>query len=754
MEFAKLAPSTALFLGAHLLLSAAPEPQLEGPVIELGGMTIIGSRTNVEHLPGAGTFVDEIQIRNQTQTDINKVLIQVPGVYVRQEDGYGLFANVSLRGADTSRSAKLTMMEDGILTAPAPYSAPASYYTPNAGRMSGLEVLKGSSQIAYGPHTTAGVINNLATHFEQPTPGYLKLMVGSDEELLAHFIYEGASETKVGNVGYLVENFFHSVGGFKQIDATPDFAEVDRTGYVRNEPMLKLFWEPKTDTPQRLEFKIGYSNFDADETYLGLADPDFAEKPNRRYSASRYDNIDTEALRTNLRHTVKPTETLSIDTTLYYQSFHRNWFKLLRINDGARNIGLSEAIASNGTPLDILKGQAQGRLDYRNNNRDYALAGLEIRATQTFETGDWTHELEGSARFHNDYIRRFQQDESFTQDDEGVITDHQEGPPGGGGNRRQETSAFAAYLQDRATVGNLSLVPGLRYEHIRYSYTEYNTSGSPDEITGQGESSVDVVVPGLGFNYAAGGRMSLFGGIYRGYSVPGPRAHAKSGVDLEYSIGYELGVRTRTDTGFFTETTAFYTDFTDLIVIDNIGGSGSGTTENVGDVNTYGLEFSGGYDFGRYIGKDWRLPVSLVATYTSSKLDGDVSSADPESIFSGGKDGNDVPYIPTWQFHFSGALENKGAGFYLDATYLDRTYTSASNVTDLTNPEGTPDARFGQTDSAVLLDLTVRYPIIEDLVLFATIKNALDEEYIVSRHPAGARPGRPRTFQGGAEWRF
>ena len=86
------------------------DPNTEGSVIELSGMTIIGSRANVEHLPGAGTFVDEIQISNQTYTDINKVLFQIPGVYVRQEDGYGLFANVSLRGADISRSAKLTLM--------------------------------------------------------------------------------------------------------------------------------------------------------------------------------------------------------------------------------------------------------------------------------------------------------------------------------------------------------------------------------------------------------------------------------------------------------------------------------------------------------------------------------------------------------------------------------------------------------------------------------------------------------------------
>ena len=56
------------------------------------------------------------------------------------------------------------------MMAPAPYSEPAAYYTPRIGRMSGIEVLKGSSQVRFGPHTTGGVVNYLSTPFAELDP--------------------------------------------------------------------------------------------------------------------------------------------------------------------------------------------------------------------------------------------------------------------------------------------------------------------------------------------------------------------------------------------------------------------------------------------------------------------------------------------------------------------------------------------------------------------------------------------------------
>jgi Fe(3+) dicitrate transport protein len=70
-----------------------------------------------------------------------------------------------MRGTSPNRSEKITLMEDGVLISPAPYSAPAAYYFPTVSRMQSFEILKGGSQIQYGPYT-GGAINMVSTKFQ------------------------------------------------------------------------------------------------------------------------------------------------------------------------------------------------------------------------------------------------------------------------------------------------------------------------------------------------------------------------------------------------------------------------------------------------------------------------------------------------------------------------------------------------------------------------------------------------------------
>ena len=105
---------------------------------------IVGSSQDARALAGSGSVIDHEQIVIEASGDIHKLLQSVPGVYIMEEDGYGLRPNIGIRGATSERSSRITLMEDGVLIAPAPYSNPAAYYFPTVLRMNSIEVLKGA----------------------------------------------------------------------------------------------------------------------------------------------------------------------------------------------------------------------------------------------------------------------------------------------------------------------------------------------------------------------------------------------------------------------------------------------------------------------------------------------------------------------------------------------------------------------------------------------------------------------------------
>jgi Fe(3+) dicitrate transport protein len=712
----------------------------------LSQVSIIGDPAAVYTIPGSAHYIDYESIKEFSYDDINRVLRQVPGVYIREEGGYGLFPNISLRGVDTTRSAKVTLMEDGILAAPAPYAAPSAYYSPTVGRMSGLEVLKGTSQIKYGPHTTGGAINYLSTPIPYEERIYLRSQYGEDNEYRAHAVYGNSMENEAGRFGFLFEGYTRGVDGFKTIDAAPGFNNTDETGFQNIEPMLKLAWEPLTNVYQRFEFKYGFTDAEADETYLGLSTADFRADPFRRYSASRFDVIDREQHRSYLRHFISPTQNFDLVTTAYYNKFARNWYKLndIRATAGglAANDSLAAALAGSqgGTGLQCLQGNLACGLRVRANNREYYSAGIQSEGNLRFDTGQFQHALTVGVRYHRDQEDRFQQQDIFNQDVTGAITSITFGALGSQADREDEVTALALYMEDRIEVGNWWFTPGIRSENLDLERRDFNAGTT-------GNDKLDMFGGGIGIGYNINSELQAFGGVHFGFSPPSPGGAINNNLQEETSTGYELGLRYASNDQVLTaEAVGFLTQFEDLIVVNNIGGTGTGNDENFGEVDAYGLELSGQLDLG--LANKWSFsnPYFVAFTYTNAEQQNTAASTDAESIFSFGREGNKVPYIPEYQITVGSSLQFTRWSTSITASYVDETFASANNVSTETNGLGAADARFGKTDAYTVVDVAANYDIKDGVQLFGGIYNVFEEEYIVSRQPYGPRPGAPRTW--------
>ena len=154
--------------------------------IVVSSQQILGSKFKARNRTGSAYYISPEEIRRLGYTDINRMLKAVPGVNMYEEDGFGLRPNISLRGTKAERSERISLMEDGVLAAPAPYAAPAAYYFPNAGRMYAIEVLKGSSQVQYGPFTTGGAINMVSTPIPSRFTAKLNTSYGSYNTLKSY----------------------------------------------------------------------------------------------------------------------------------------------------------------------------------------------------------------------------------------------------------------------------------------------------------------------------------------------------------------------------------------------------------------------------------------------------------------------------------------------------------------------------------------------------------------------------------------
>ena len=577
-----------LFAGLALAALNAPAYAADHEIDE--EITVVGSQAEAQGIAGSAHFIGQEDLEKFSYSDIQRIGREVPGVSIQVEDGYGLRPNISIRGVATERSGRITLLEDNVLIAPAPYSAPSAYYFPTAGRMYAFEVLKGPAAITQGPYTIGGALNMISTPIPDELQGMIMAEGGEDATYRVHAHYGG--ETGNG-IGFLVETHQWGSDGFQNLDNNGG-----DTGLRLEDYTLKLRYAP-TGSRHQLDFKFQYADQDSEQSYLGLTDADFEQDAYRRYGVSELDNITTEHFQYILRYRLALTEDLNVSVTGYNNEHERNWFKtegldtdgsanaqelnrtswfnvIRAVNQGSSLGGLSPAELQG--ILDGTIDTAPGSIQLRSNAREYFSRGIQVNLNWTGDLGPTRHNLEIGVRYHEDEEDRLQRNSSYHQENGRLVLDDP-GLLGNAGNRLQEAEAVSVHIYDQIEWGDWVFSPGIRYEDIDQKRTRWRDrgeqAGDRNIFRDSRNNKTEVWLPGMGILYRISDDLTLLAGVHKGFTAPSN----SPGVKEEQAINYELGLR-YVSNGLHAEVIGFLSDY------DNILGectSSSGADCTVGD---------------------------------------------------------------------------------------------------------------------------------------------------------------------------
>ena len=707
--------------------------------IVVSSQQILGSKFKARNRTGSAYYISPEEIRRLGYTDINRMLKAVPGVNMYEEDGFGLRPNISLRGTKAERSERISIMEDGVLAAPAPYSAPAAYYFPNVARMEAIEVLKGSSQVQYGPFTTGGAINLVSTPIPNSFSGKANISYGSKNTFKSH--------TSVGSswkhFGYMVEYLRYQSDGFKKYE---DHAA---KGFKRNDIIAKI--RVKTDhvkgVNHALELKFGYADENSDETYVGLSADDFKKTPFLRYAGSQMDKLKTDHRQWVATYLLTFSNKLKITTNAYYNYFHRNWYKLNDVRAGITSKekrSIADVLVDPETNIryfDILTRKTdreEEALLVRANNRTYRSRGIQTRAEYRFNLNEFFFDLEFGLRYHADEEDRFQWDDSYSMKNKKMVL-FMEGIHGTNANRVTSANALAGYLLAKLRYDAWTVTAGLRYEDVdllKKDYTKEDLARS-GKVRIETPNHARVLIPGVGLHYQLMPAASVFFGIHKGFAPPSAELYQKP----ESSVNMELGTRVAIG-NFRAELIGFYNNYSNMLGSDLAASGGAGTLEqfNVGEARVKGAEFLVQY---QPLPKNCnvRLPLQVSYTYTDTEIRNSFESHSWGNVVRG----DEIPYIFKHALNMQLGIECKW--FYAN---IGTRYNSDMR----TSPGQGTIAEREKVPANLIFDASLNVFVNKYLTVRLNAINLTNRVYLTSRHPAGLRAGHPFGIYAGANVQF
>lgn len=693
---------------------------------------VIGVEENLPLLGGSANTVTSTEMRDSKVFTTAEALRKVPGVNVRDEEGFGLRPNIGIRGLNPTRSTKVTLLEDGIPVTYSPYGDNASYYHPAIDRFDRIEVLKGANALQFGPQTIGGVINYITPDPPQRLGGYVQGTVGNRD------YFNG--KVNVGGNGFLLDYTRKQGDGARQ----NMHHEIDD---------LNLKWVGQISERQAITLRGNYYQEDSQLTYSGLTQTEF-RRLGARYNPFRNDSFQAERYGASATHDIEFAGGAVLTTNLYFAYFTRDWIRQSSNSTDAQHAGCNANVAIDGVTATFtahrLAGRAvdlssqfncsQGRL------RDYNTYGVEPRLVFPNRLG----EFQMGIKAHFEAQDRVQLNANAPTFGAASTLTRVE-------DNLRKVDAYSGFVAQRFDFGSVAITPIVRHEAIRSERTNRLTGGASTA------ARVTETSPGLGATWNPTRDWTVFTSLYQGFAPPRVEDVINGSgtvVDVapERSTNFELGLRGKPLAGTSLQAAYFRNDFSNLISVGSI--AGGATPLSQGQALFEGFELSGRSELG---GGLWtRLAWTWVPTADQESAFSTVTApgATPNvtctsSVVSGtatrfcSAAGNRLPYAPEHTATLAMGYVRGGFRGEVEAQYVGEQFSDFAETRDPTD-----DGQRGLIDSYTVINATAAYQLApKGATLFLTAKNLFDRDYIVDR-TRGIQVGMPLLVQAGMRYDF
>ncbi|MEH6386672.1 TonB-dependent receptor family protein [Pseudomonas profundi] len=603
MKPATFATPHALAIAVAASLLPAVSFAQSDNVLKMPSMQVVGSEQDaISRQTGAVVIVDSEEIQRIQPTSTEDVLRRQPGINTKTEEESAIVSNIGIRGLSASESKSL-VLEDGVPVAPGLFIGNDRYYNPRIQRMDGIEILKGSSSLRYGPSTIGGVINYIT---KTPVDGVgVSARVGSWNT--REVTLEAGGRNDAGNAS----------AGLVATHARSD-GWLDRD-YEMTDLMFKAGIAPNEN--HNLGVKLSWHENDANISYRGMFLGDY--RAGKTYNPAPDDYYLTDRKAIDVNHEWHLNDRATLKTLAYWSELTRDYWRY----------GVD-------TPASNAAGRWVYTDDLTGNNRAFERYGIESRLSLDHDLFGWINEAEFGVRVMKEEADDRRIRATRANDRSGINDRH----------RIDSAESVAGYVQNRIVFNDrFSVTPGVRIE----SYEQERRVKTEDDASATTRNTE--VLPGIGATYQLIPEAQLYGGVYKAFS-PASNGVALDGLadqklDGERSVNYEFGVRGASGVINY-ELTAFYMDFRNQVVTGNSDPNLS--QSNAGKTEHYGLEAALGVALGHGFSVDSNLTWVPVSDFTTGEFEGNRLPYAPEYIANLGLHYVQGPFASSLTAHYRG----------------------------------------------------------------------------------------------------